>query len=77
MRMIRRTFCRHGVATTVTLAAGTAFAQGKEVKIGYALAINSHYGDRQHRLGRRRGKARTVPTSSSSSRHPRWAANAS
>ena len=44
MRMIRRTFVATAVAATATLAAGTAFAQGKEVKIGYALAINSHYG---------------------------------
>ena len=44
MRMIRRTFVATAVAATATLAATAAFAQGKEVKIGYALAVNSHYG---------------------------------
>ena len=44
MRMIRRTFVATAVAATAALTAGTAFAQGKEVKIGYALAVNSHYG---------------------------------
>lgn len=44
MSMIRRTFVATTVAATATLAAGAAFAQAKEVKIGYALAVNSHYG---------------------------------
>ena len=44
MRMIRRTFVATAVAATAALTAGAAFAQGKEVKIGYALAVNSHYG---------------------------------
>jgi TRAP-type C4-dicarboxylate transport system substrate-binding protein len=35
---------RHGRGSNSRLTAGTAFAQGKEVKIGYALAVNSHYG---------------------------------
>ena len=39
MRMIRRTFVATAVAATAALSAGTAFAQGKEVKIGYALAV--------------------------------------
>lgn len=44
MPMIRRTLLAAAVATTATLSAGAAFAQAKEVKIGYALAVNSHYG---------------------------------
>ena len=44
MRMIRHTFVASAVAATAALTAGTAFSQGKEVKIGYALAVNSHYG---------------------------------
>ncbi|WP_217278013.1 hypothetical protein, partial [Corallococcus exiguus] len=47
------TLRRHGLATVAAaavaaiagLAAGAAQAQqGKEVKLGYALAVNSHYG---------------------------------
>ena len=44
MPMIRRTLLAAAVATTATLSVGAAFAQAKEVKIGYALAVNSHYG---------------------------------
>ncbi len=44
MSMIRRTFVATAVAATAALSAGAAFAQGKEVKMGYALAVNSHYG---------------------------------
>ena len=44
MPMIRRTLLAAAVVTTATLSAGAAFAQAKEVKIGYALAVNSHYG---------------------------------
>ena len=44
MPMIRRTFVVTAVAAASALSLGTAFAQGKEVKIGYALAVNSHYG---------------------------------
>ena len=44
MLMIRRTFVATAVAAASALTMGTAFAQGKEVKIGYALAVNSHFG---------------------------------
>ena len=44
MPMIRRTFVTAAVAAASALTMGTAFAQGKEVKIGYALAVNSHFG---------------------------------
>ncbi|MBS7777323.1 TRAP transporter substrate-binding protein [Acidovorax sp. CCYZU-2555] len=44
MRMIRRSFVATCVAAAAATAAVPALAQSKEVKIGYALAINSHYG---------------------------------
>lgn len=44
MRLIRRTFIASCAAATLAVAAPAAFAAGKEVKIGYALALNSHYG---------------------------------
>ncbi|ARU06833.1 C4-dicarboxylate ABC transporter substrate-binding protein [Comamonas serinivorans] len=46
MSVSRRTFSAASAlcAATLTLASGTAFAQAKEAKIGYALAVNSHYG---------------------------------
>ncbi|MFG5777297.1 TRAP transporter substrate-binding protein [Comamonas sp. J-3] len=44
MPMIRRTFVTAAVAAASALTMGSAFAQGKEVKIGYALAVNSHFG---------------------------------
>ena len=44
MLMIRRTFVATAVAAASALSMGAAFAQGKEVKIGYALAVNSHFG---------------------------------
>ena len=44
MPMIRRTLLASAVAATAALSAGAVFAQAKEVKIGYALAVNSHYG---------------------------------
>ena len=44
MQLIRRTLIATAVAATAAAACGTAFAQAKEVKLGYALAVNSHYG---------------------------------
>lgn len=44
MVMIRRTFIAACASATVALTAGTAAAAPKEVKLGYALAVNSHYG---------------------------------
>ncbi len=44
MPILRRTLIATAVAATTALSAGTVFAQAKEVKIGYALAVNSHYG---------------------------------
>lgn len=44
MALIRRTFIAACASTAVTLTAGHAMAAPKEVKLGYALAVNSHYG---------------------------------
>ncbi|WP_455556968.1 TRAP transporter substrate-binding protein DctP, partial [Comamonas sp.] len=44
MTMIRRTFIAACASATVALTAGNAIAAPKEVKMGYALAVNSHYG---------------------------------
>ena len=44
MVMIRRTFIAACASAAVALTAGTAAAAPKEVKLGYALAVNSHYG---------------------------------
>ncbi len=44
MVMIRRTFIAACTTAAVAMAAGSAVAAPKEVKLGYALAINSHYG---------------------------------
>ena len=42
---IRRTFVVACTAAVVTASTGIAFAQqAKEVKLGYALAVNSHFG---------------------------------
>ena len=43
MYLLRRTLIATAVAATAATC-GSAFAQAKEVKIGYALAVNSHYG---------------------------------
>lgn len=44
MALIRRTFIAACASAAVTLTAGHAMAAPKEVKLGYALAVNSHYG---------------------------------
>jgi tripartite ATP-independent transporter DctP family solute receptor len=44
MALIRRTFIAACASAAVTLTAGHAIAAPKEVKLGYALAVNSHYG---------------------------------
>lgn len=44
MQMIRRTLLSTCVAAMAAASAGAALAQTKEVKVGYALAVNSHYG---------------------------------
>ena len=44
MTMIRRTFIAACASATVALTAGNAISAPKEVKMGYALAVNSHYG---------------------------------
>jgi len=44
MVMIRRSFIAACATAAVALAAGNAVAAPKEVKLGYALAVNSHYG---------------------------------
>lgn len=44
MALIRRTFIAACASAAVTLTAGYAMAAPKEVKLGYALAVNSHYG---------------------------------
>lgn len=44
MVMIRRTFIAACATAALATAAGTAVAAPKEVKMGYALAVNSHYG---------------------------------
>lgn len=44
MTMIRRTFIAACATAAVALTAGNAAATPKEVKLGYALAVNSHYG---------------------------------
>lgn len=44
MALIRRTFIAACASAAVTLTAGHAMAAPKEVKQGYALAVNSHYG---------------------------------
>ena len=44
MQMIRRTLLSTCVAAMAAASAGAVLAQTKEVKVGYALAVNSHYG---------------------------------
>ena len=44
MALIRRTFIAACASAAVTLTAGHAMAAPKEFKLGYALAVNSHYG---------------------------------
>ncbi|MEZ2740789.1 TRAP transporter substrate-binding protein [Comamonas jiangduensis] len=44
MVMIRRTFIAACASAAMALTAGNAAAAPKEVKLGYALAVNSHYG---------------------------------
>ena len=44
MFMIRRTFIAACASAALAATAGAAFAAPKEVKLGYALAVNSHYG---------------------------------
>lgn len=44
MALIRRTFIAACASAAVTLTAGHVMAAPKEVKLGYALAVNSHYG---------------------------------
>lgn len=44
MRLFRRSFIATCVAATAAVSAGSVLAQAKEVKIGYALAVNSHFG---------------------------------
>lgn len=44
MQLFRRTLLSTCVAAMAVASAGAALAQSKEVKIGYALAVNSHYG---------------------------------
>ena len=44
MVMIRRTFIAACATAAWAAAAGTAFAAPQEIKLGYALAVNSHYG---------------------------------
>lgn len=45
MRTIRRSFMATCAVAALSLSAGLSFAQqAKEVKLGYALAVNSHYG---------------------------------
>ena len=44
MVMIRRTFIAACATAAVALTAGNVVAAPKEVKLGYALPVNSHYG---------------------------------
>ena len=44
MITIRRTFIATCAAAALTISTGAAFAQAKDVKLGYALAVNSHFG---------------------------------
>ncbi|WP_370682031.1 TRAP transporter substrate-binding protein [Comamonas sp. GB3 AK4-5] len=44
MSMFRRSFIAACAGASLVAAAGSALAAGKEVKLGYALAQNSHYG---------------------------------
>lgn len=44
MSMFRRSFIATCAGTALAISAGSAFAAGKEIKLGYALAQTSHYG---------------------------------
>ena len=77
MQMIRRTLLSTCVAAMAAASAGAVLAQTKEVKVGYALAVNSHYGAAAQAWADAVERARTAPTSSSSSPPPPWAASAS
>ena len=44
MSFVRRSFIASCVLAAIAAPVTSAFAQAKEVKIGYALAVNSHYG---------------------------------
>jgi len=45
MKTVRRTFMAVCTLAALSLGAGAALAQqAKEIKVGYALAVNSHYG---------------------------------
>ena len=44
MTTIRRTFIATCAAAALSVSTGAAFAQARDVKLGYALAVNSHFG---------------------------------
>ena len=77
MVMIRRTFIAACATAALATAAGTAVAAPKEVKMGYALAVNSHYGAAAKAWTESVERPPVAPLPSSSFLPARWAVSAS